>query len=126
MSEPLFEKVFHDITGHIPRHGHHRHDPDNDTPEEHDMDLPDTLKTDLTDGLDYAEGLIGRIKAAAPEVLARVQKYASSPVLAALEEAGEAIDPAAETVIAGWIRDLASLKLGTTTPAPAPDPAPAS
>jgi hypothetical protein len=120
-SEPLFERVFHDFTGHMP-HPHHHQDPENDTAEEHDMDLSNDLKTDLTDGLDYVEGWVGRVKAAAPEVLSVAQRWANSPVTKALEDAGEAIDPAAETVIAGWIRDLASLKLGTVSAAPAPAP----
>lgn len=110
--------IWHDITT--------RYDQRNDPGRTAAMTLADTIKTDLTDGLDYVEGWVSRVKTAAPDVLAHVQKYANSPIMAALEEAGALIDPPAEQIIAGWIHDLASLRPAVSQPAPAAaEPAPA-
>lgn len=118
MSEPIFERVMHDIGSHL-TFRHHNQISNQEGPPE--MSFADDIKTDLTDGLDYVEGWVGRAKQAAPEILTRLQKYANSPVVTALETAGAAIDPPAEAIIAGWIRDLANLR--APAPAAAADPA---
>lgn len=106
------------LTGHLHHHNHQ---------EEPAVNITDDIKTDLSDGLSYVEGWVARVKQAVPGILSDAQKFANSPILKALEAAGALIDAPAESVIAGWITDLAGLKAGTSAPAGADaEPPPAA
>lgn len=138
MTHPIFERVLQDL-GHEAHHAenaitslfHHTSTTSNYTPASastpakgNPVSLADDIKEDFTEGIDYVKGFADRLSTAAPQVLTKLQQYANSPVVAALEQAGAALDPAAEEVIAGWITDLAHLKV--TAAAPAAPAAPAT
>lgn len=67
------------------------------------MSFDQTLTADLTEGADYVEGWIGRVKNAAHaglvDAVTLAQRYPT--ITAALKQAGDLIDPAGEQMVAG-------------------------
>jgi|HubBroStandDraft_4_1064222.scaffolds.fasta_scaffold54517_3 hypothetical protein len=96
MSEPIFDHLWHDVTGHFHHH------------KENTMSLLTDLTPELTDGLNYVDGWVDRVKNLAAPVLDLAAKYENNAVVKELEAAGEAIDAPATDVIVNLIRYLAS------------------
>jgi hypothetical protein len=96
--------------------------------------ITDEVKSDLTDGLEYLEKMAGRLKTAAPGIIARAEAEAATPLGKTATELAVALGdtvlpPEAVTFIKG-ILDYAVSKWGpaeeTTAPAaPAAEEAPA-
>jgi hypothetical protein len=86
--EPLFEKVFHDITGHIPHPGHHHQYPENDTRKERNMDLvayEQDLQAKVQAGMDKAADVYNHFKSIVEEDLPKLAAAQQSGVVQALE-----------------------------------------
>jgi hypothetical protein len=113
---------------HVLGHLHHHHAAQAATPtpaagpvtvkaapnlEERIMSLLDTItgdvRADLTDGLDYAEGLLGRLKAVAPSVIETADKLGGTTVGKLVDAAAGMVLPAPyEDVAVSFIKDLVS------------------
>lgn len=93
--------------------------------------LEDAVKTDLTDGIDWLDGFVGRIKAAAPGIIATSEAVGGSTVGALVEAvAGRILPPQLESVLAGLVKDFvdrnaapAATVADSTAAQPAPAPA---
>lgn len=69
--------------------------------------IEDDVKTDLTQGLDWLEGFVGRVKAAAPGIIATSEAVGGSTVSALVEAvAGRILPPQMESVLAGIVKDF--------------------
>lgn len=65
------------------------------------------VKTDLTDGLDWLDGFVTRVKAAAPGIIATSEAIGGSTVGKLVEAAaGAVLPPAYEQVAVDFIKDL--------------------
>lgn len=85
--------------------------------------LDDDIKEDLTEGLTYVEGLVGRLKAAAPGVIATGEAVSGSTVGKLVEAvAGRVLPAPLEDALSSIVKDF----VDRYAPAAAATPAPAA
>jgi hypothetical protein len=88
--------------------------------------ISDDVKTDLTEGITYVEGLVQRLKTAAPGIISTSEAVANSTVGKLAEALAGAVIPAPyEEIAVSFVKDLAA-KYGAATVTPAVTPAPAA
>jgi hypothetical protein len=81
--------------------------------------LEDDVKADLTDGLNWMEGFVTRVKAAAPGIIATSEAIGGTTVSKLVEAAaGAVLPPAYEQVAVDFVKDLIT-KYGQPAQAPA-------
>lgn len=69
--------------------------------------LENDVRTDLTAGLDYLDGLVGRLKTAAPGIIATADAVGGSTVAALVDAVAGRILPAGlEPILASIVRDF--------------------
>ena len=115
-SEPVLERVWHDITEHIPHH-------QNTTPKEHDMSLAtfeQDLRNDVQAGMDKAADLYNHLKTVAEQRLPQLAEIQASPVAQAIE--GVIFPPDVEAELTAIVKTYAA-RFGTTTAPPETAPA---
>lgn len=87
--------------------------------------LEDDVKADLTDGLNWMEGFVTRVRAAAPGIIATSDALASSTVGQVAEMfLGKVLPPDVETELLGIVRRYVTT-FGQAAPVPVQQPAPA-
>lgn len=87
--------------------------------------LTDDVKADLTDGLDWLDGFVTRIKTAAPGIIAASEAVGGSTVSALVDAvAGRILPPQLETVLAGLVKDFVDRNAPAAADAPVAPPAP--
>lgn len=69
--------------------------------------LDDEVKNDLTKGMDWLEGVVARVKAAAPGIIATSEAVGGSTVSALVEAvAGRILPPQLESMLASIVKDF--------------------
>lgn len=85
--------------------------------------IEDAVRTDLTDGLDWLDGFVQRVKAAAPGIISTVDTVSNTTVGKLAETLAGAVIPAQyEPMLVGLVEDFAR-RYGQPT-VPVTDPAP--
>ena len=87
--------------------------------------LEDDVKADLTDGLNWMEGFVNRVRAAAPGIIATSDALASSTVGQVAEMfLGKVLPPDVEAELLGIVRRYVTT-FGQAAPVPVQQPVPA-
>jgi hypothetical protein len=88
--------------------------------------LDDEVTNDLTKGMDWLEGLVARVKAAAPGIIATSEAVGGSTVSALVEAvAGRILPPQMESILATMVKDFVDRYAPAQVTAPAQPVAPA-
>jgi len=88
--------------------------------------LDDEVKDDLTKGMDWLEGVVARVKAAAPGIIATSEAVGGSTVSALVEAvAGRILPPQMESILATMVKDFVDRYAPAQVTAPAQPVAPA-
>jgi hypothetical protein len=101
-TEPVLERVWHDITEHIPHH-------QNATTKEHDMSLAtfeQDIRNDVQAGMDKAADLYNHLKAVAEQRLPQLAAIQASPVAQAIE--GVILPPDVEAELTAIVKTYAA------------------
>ena len=115
--EPVFERLWHEATSHLHHHGHQAAN----TNQGETVNLTE-IHEGIANFVNGVEGWAEDMKGKLPDIAAKAQQFASSPIFQALDEIGAVVlPPGTEQAIAGLIR-AAAKDIGAVPPPASPAP----